>query len=507
MSAVNKLRGQHNPWVIARKITQGLSFLAFIAAIVLSRMEMASHSLLSFPIRLSPLSMLASLISSRTFLAGMTISIVLLLSSLLFGRAWCGWLCPLGTILDIFHFRNKKRQITESMRTVKYGLLIVILFAALFSNLTLLIFDPLTIFTRTVTLAILPAFDSMISAVEKLLFQVPFLANTISQFDQLIRPSILPVEPAVFQYAILTGLFFIGILLLNLVAERFWCRYICPLGAFLALISKAAFYKRRVKENCSRCGLCEAHCPTDTIDTAHNFSSDPAECIMCMNCLQSCQKNALSFSPGFNFEPRREYDPQRRTLLNSFLVSITLAVLLSLEWIKRYPRTHLIRPPGVDRESFSAKCIRCGLCMKVCPTGALQIDLAESGIEAAGTPVLVPRLGFCQYSCNACAQICPVEAIPPISLKEKQVAVIGKAYIDHNRCIAWADHNTCIVCEEMCPLPKKAIDLEPGSFPAADGTVTNIQLPVVNREICIGCGICENKCPVPGEAAIRVYVA
>jgi NAD-dependent dihydropyrimidine dehydrogenase PreA subunit len=143
--------------------------------------------------------------------------------------------------------------------------------------------------------------------------------------------------------------------------------------------------------------------------------------------------------------------------------------------------------------------------MKVCPTGALQVNLVESGIEAAGTPVFVPRLGFCQYSCNACGQICPVGAIPALELKEKQTKIIGKAYIDHDRCIAWADHQTCIVCEEMCPLPNKAISLESGEFSSPTGDTMTISLPVVNREVCIGCGICENKCPVAGEAAIRVY--
>jgi len=120
--------------------------------------------------------------------------------------------------------------------------------------------------------------------------------------------------------------------------------------------------------------------------------------------------------------------------------------------------------------------------------------------------VLIPRLGYCDYSCNACGQVCPVQAIPHLSLEEKRNQVIGKAYINQDRCIAWSDHQACIVCEEMCPIPEKAIYLEEQEILLRDGSMTTIQLPHVERDKCIGCGICEYKCPVNGEAAIRVFV-
>ena len=119
----------------------------------------------------------------------------------------------------------------------------------------------------------------------------------------------------------------------------------------------------------------------------------------------------------------------------------------------------------------------------------------------------MPRAGYCDYSCNACGQICPVQAIPPLSLEEKREQVIGKAYIDENRCIAWVDREDCIVCEEMCPVPDKAIVLQEAQLLNSDGEPVTVQQPHVVRERCIGCGICEYKCPVSGEAAIRVYAA
>jgi NAD-dependent dihydropyrimidine dehydrogenase PreA subunit len=102
--------------------------------------------------------------------------------------------------------------------------------------------------------------------------------------------------------------------------------------------------------------------------------------------------------------------------------------------------------------------------------------------------------------------VCPVQAIPRLSLEEKRQQVIGQAYIDHNRCIAWADHRDCIVCEEMCPVPQKAIILQQVEVLNGAGETVTVKLPEVVRERCIGCGTCENKCPLNGEAAIRVWV-
>jgi NAD-dependent dihydropyrimidine dehydrogenase PreA subunit len=115
-------------------------------------------------------------------------------------------------------------------------------------------------------------------------------------------------------------------------------------------------------------------------------------------------------------------------------------------------------------------------------------------------------LGYCAYSCNSCGQVCPVQAIPALPLDVKRTQVIGKAYIDQNRCIAWSDHRDCIVCEEMCPLPDKAIYLEKRDFTRLDGSIVTTQVPQVDRDKCIGCGICEFKCPLNGNAAIRVFV-
>jgi len=121
------------------------------------------------------------------------------------------------------------------------------------------------------------------------------------------------------------------------------------------------------------------------------------------------------------------------------------------------------------------------------------------------TPNLVARLGYCDYGCNACGQVCPSGAIPAMALDEKRQAVLGEAVVDRNRCLPWAQGIPCIVCEEMCPIPEKAIRVENVPITTDTGETITLQRPYVLQDLCIGCGICEYQCPMGGDAAIRVH--
>ncbi len=497
-------------WLRLRRAVQGGALLLFIGLWLGLRRGGWPAEAGIWLLRLDPLAMLAHLLASRTFLAGSSLALLVVALTLVTGRSWCGWLCPLGTVLDLFsldRWRGRRSPPPESWRAAKYGLLLVILFAALFGNLTLLFLDPLTIIVRTLTVAVWPALDQVVTGVERALYPVPWLRPGVAAMDSWLRPELLPAQPifyrTIFLYAGLFGL----IILLNLLAARFWCRYLCPLGALLGLLSKVALLRREVAQtSCTGCSLCARACPAGTIQAGRGYASDPGECTLCLECLATCQRDGVQFPLRRPAPVWNGYDPNRRQALAALGVAAAGVGLLGSDMAAWRENQHLIRPPGARENNFLDKCLRCGICLRACPTGALQGAVTEAGLEGFWTPLLVPRLGYCDYACNACGQACPVEAISALSLPEKRQQVIGQAVIDRNRCIAWADRRDCIVCEEMCPVPEKAIRLEPAEVPDEQGQAVIVQQPYVIRERCIGCGICEYKCPVNGEAAIRVFV-
>jgi polyferredoxin len=496
-------------WRFWRRSIQGLALLLFLALFIASRRGVWPPELINIPIRLDPLTVLSTAIASRSWLPASSLVLFTLLLTIFFGRAWCGWLCPLGTILDLVKIKPARQNANHfkegEWRAVKYLLLVAILTAALFTNLTLLALDPITILLRTLSVSIWPAFDQVVRSSETFLYQIPFLQNALSNIDSIIRPAVLPAQPTYYRDIFLFMAFFVAILLLNRFASRFWCRYLCPLGGLLGLVSKIAVFKRKVSPACSECGLCARRCPTAAILPERNFASDPGECIMCMQCVEACPRSETTFPAGITAEPWNSFNPQRRQILTTAIITLAGIAVAQADSTSKIDDSHLIRPPGVDDSKFFSQCLRCGECSRACPTSAIQPAVTEAGLVGLWTPLLVMRLGYCDYSCNACGQVCPSQAIPALELAYKRQQVIGKASIDKNRCIAWSERRACIVCEEMCPLPEKAIilDQSPANLMAADPP--DLRLPVVINEKCIGCGICEYKCPVAGEASIHVY--
>jgi ferredoxin len=135
---------------------------------------------------------------------------------------------------------------------------------------------------------------------------------------------------------------------------------------------------------------------------------------------------------------------------------------------------------------------------------AIHPALFEAGWEGMLTPVMDFEIGYCEYNCTLCGQVCPSEAIGRLPLEEKQRYVIGMAFIDKNRCIPYRRWENCIVCEEHCPVPEKAIVFEETEAVTPAGEKVLLKRPVVLKDKCIGCGICQEKCPVDAPAAIVV---
>lgn len=227
-----------------------------------------------------------------------------------------------------------------------------------------------------------------------------------------------------------------------------------------------------------------------------------------MTCADVCPVDAISFGmkqPFFDKPATKNLSLSRRSFMKSALAGIAAVPLFKLNYFKRNMNEAVIRPPGaMPEEEFLDKCIRCGECMKVCPTNGLQPALMEAGVEGIATPMLVPEVGYCEYICTACTEVCPTGAIIRLSEEEKKTIKIGTARIDRNRCIPWSEYEECLVCEEQCPVPTKAIKFETREVVTFSGDVRLIKFPVVLKDKCIGCGICENKCPVSPKAAILV---
>ncbi len=344
--------------VTLRKTIQYLALFLITILIVSLRSASWPTNLVELTVRVDPLLTLANSLAARTILAGSLLAIITVVATIVFGRVWCGWICPLGTILDLFTVINTpnrkkgERVLPEKLRSIKVLLLVSILLAALFGNLSLLIFDPLTIFYRSITASLLPALDWVFSAAEKSLFQIPFLAAPINSLETWLRPAVFPYNPLYYRQSFAIFLFLLGIIALNLIAPRFWCRYLCPLGALLGLISKFAIFRRQVASSCKGCVLCDRACPTGTIDPERNYASDPAECTMCLECMSACPRNSVSFparSPGFAW---REYDPKRREFLATLGLTAISVIVLKSQASAPGEGPNLIFPPGSQKDEL-----------------------------------------------------------------------------------------------------------------------------------------------------------
>jgi ferredoxin len=222
------------------------------------------------------------------------------------------------------------------------------------------------------------------------------------------------------------------------------------------------------------------------------------ECILCMDCIYSCPDRATKFIWPVN---RIKADTEGGISRGDFLFLMASSfLLLGFKSMAGEAKKRLIRPPGVTSErEFLNKCIRCGNCMKICPTNGLQPVIFESDLAGIWAPHLVPEIGYCEYNCNLCGNVCPTSAIPKLNLAQKKEQKLGLAYIDKNICIPWSQNKECIVCEEHCPVPTKAIKTYDEVFEGK-----KIKKPYVDASLCVGCGICQNKCPTRPLRAIKV---
>ena len=395
--------------------------------------------------------------------------------------------------------RSKKTEPGKLYR-LKYYILFFILAAAFFGIQTTGILDPLSLLTRSLTVNVYPFINSVfMSMLELIEHYAPAGAADISgRVYSVLRGTVLPFNDVRFFQSILIGGIFIVVLLLNIIEKRFWCRYLCPLGALLGLLSRFAPFGIKVSEGCVSCGACSKPCQGGAI-MDNGSTRMKTECLVCLDCDDPCTKSAVSYGITLKTTPP---DIKRRGVIVSLAAGI-----FSVPFLRQRPAVNdpsLIRPPGSLRESdFLNRCVKCEACLKVCPTGGLQPVLLEAGLEGIWTPKLVPLIGSCEY-CTLCGQVCPTGAILEMKKDALMNIKIGEATIDRSRCLPWAEGTPCIVCEEMCIVPQKAIWLEEIVNKDKSGTEVRILLPHVDIGRCIGCGKCEKNCPLDDRPAIFV---
>lgn len=486
--------------VILRRVSQAAFFLFFVYVLWSTTYPLDGPVSPQLLFKIDPLIMIFTSLSEKVLLPGLIIAAVMLALTLVFGRFFCGWMCPLGAAIDAsVHFRKRSKKRPEEIDAVntkarkpKFILLLLITFFAAAGLQLAWVFDPLAIFTRFVSLNLIPA--------------ATFAAYVVYQ----PLKSMLGINVHFFSHTFPIFMYFAVICGLALFIPRLWCRSLCPLGAIYALTAKAALLGRTVKE-CKNCKKCKSICRMGAIRDDSSYSK--GECVLCMDCLYDCPENITRFEWPFGFaqdkpagnKVRAGAGPadkggitRRDFLLLSSLAVSSLGFKFSL--LRPWRKRNVIRPPAaLEENEFINRCVRCGNCMKVCPTNGLQPVSFQSGIEGVWTPQLVPEIGYCEYNCTLCGKTCPTGAIRSLSLAQKHATNLGLAVVDRSLCIAWTGNRQCMVCEEHCPTPDKAIKLKRDSV---DGKV--VLRPLVDGNLCVGCGICQTKCPTSPVRAIRV---
>lgn len=417
--------------------------------------------------------------------------------TLLFGRIYCSVICPMGIFQDIISRfsklvnRKKKKYIYRKNRPVLRWSVVGILLVLFMLRLTTWagILDPYSAYGKMATHLFKPVY----------LLGNNILASICNHFGNYTFYRVEIVMFGGFSFVVAMLIFLIiGILAWK--NGRLYCNTICPVGTVLGFFSKYSFFKIRLNaDKCVSCGLCADKCKALCIDT-QTKTIDYSRCVNCFNCLGSCSKKGISFSPAKLKIEQSADEKKRQFLLAGLTTAIGIPAALAQKKAELFTendknsRQTAISPPGsISAEHLQKQCTSCHLCVSKCPSKVLKPAFLEYGIGGMMQPVMHFEKGFCNYNCRMCSNICPTGALTPLTVEQKHLTQVGRVVFRPQHCVVYAKGYNCGACSEHCPT--QAVKMMPDK--------NGLTIPTIDPDICVGCGGCEFICPARPRA---IYV-
>jgi len=479
----------------ARRLIQGVCLVGFLVLLLYvcwpygSRdyaAQMQAKELINAEIflALDPLLSISAALAARAWVWSLSWAAVIILVCLVIPRGFCGYVCPLGTLIDIFDWAIGHRFKFLRLKTegwwinLRYYILVVTLLAAAFGLLLSGFVAAIPLLTRGMVFILGP-------------LQLGLLR------DWYLVP---PMNKGHFISIALFALVLLG----GLLRQRFWCRYLCPTGAVFSVANFLRLTERKVEITCVECSRCTDFCSFGAIGPG--YRTRVLNCTFCQDCGGVCPKHSISFTGRWDkvdLKSKSEDIPKdiprsRRCFLAGMAGSVAagIAAPALVGKSKGIP----VRPPGsVAESSFLQLCIRCGECFKACPNNVLQPIGLDRGFDAIWTPQVVADWAGCEPTCNNCGQVCPTGAIRALPIDEKRAARMGLAIVDDHTCLPYAGRQDCRMCVDECAAAGyNAIEFirVGGEFDNDGAPVegSGYLAPVVQAEKCVGCGLCQMRC-------------
>lgn len=425
--------------------------------------------------------------------------------TLLFGRVYCSVICPLGVMQDIiswFAGRRKKNRFSYSpaKNWLRYAVLaiFIVTLAAGFGAVALLV-APYSAFGRIAQNLFSPLWkwgNNLLA----------YIAERVDSYA-FYSTDVVIGSWATFAVAVVT---LIVLAILAWRNGRTYCNTICPVGTVLGALSRFSLLKPVIDtDKCINCGLCTRKCKASCID-AKNHSIDYSRCVVCMDCLESCNKGAIKYTLRKGSAAPAAAAPaddksRRNFLVGAGLLATSAAKAQEMKLDGGYAtiiakespfKNRALTPPGsLSARNMAAHCTGCQLCVAVCPTQVLR---PSADLTTFMQPEMSYEKGYCRPECNKCSQVCPTGAIKPISVEEKSSIQLGHAEWVRDNCVVITDDVECGNCQRHCPTG--AITMILSDY----RDTKSRKIPSVNKHLCIGCGACENLCPARPFSAIRV---